>query len=67
MASIAAQYSASVPLLLPMACEYSHMTSGWRCRPDLAWATIAEMGGYIGQTKSLTRWSLDQSQRIAPS
>jgi len=44
---------ARVPLLLPMACEYSHMISGWRCRPDRAWATIAEMGGYIGQVMSL--------------
>ena len=34
--SIASQYSASVPLLLPMACEYSHMINGCRCRPDLA-------------------------------
>ena len=47
------QYSASVPLLLPMACEYSHMISGWCCRPDPAWATSDEMGGYIGQVMSL--------------
>ncbi len=31
--SIASQYSASVPLLLPIACEYSHMISGCRWRP----------------------------------
>ena len=32
--SIASQYSARVPLLLPIACEYSHRISGWRWRPD---------------------------------
>ena len=30
MDSIASQYSASVPLLFPIACENSHMISGWR-------------------------------------
>ena len=40
--SIASQYSASVPLLLPIACEYSHMISGCRCSPERAWATIAD-------------------------
>ena len=65
--SIASQYSASVPLLLPIACEYSHMISGWRCLPDRAWATIHCTGGYIGQVMSLTRWSLVQSKRMAPS
>ena len=59
--SIASQYSASVPLLLPIACEYSHMISGWRCRPDRACATIAAIVGYIGQVRSLTPWSLVQS------
>src|SRR5438093_463555 len=47
--SIASQYSASVPLLLPIACEYSHMMSGCRWLPDRAWATIDEMAGYIGR------------------
>ena len=65
--SIACQYSASVPLLLPIACEYSHITSGWRCRPERACATIASIGGYIGQTRSLAVWSDDQSNMIAPS
>ena len=50
---MACQYSARVPLLLPMACEYSHMISGLVCRPEVAWATIAEIGGYIGQTRSV--------------
>ena len=31
--SIASQYSASVPLLLPIACEYSHMIRGWSWLP----------------------------------
>ena len=34
--SMASQYSASVPLLLPMACEYSHRMSGWRWSPERA-------------------------------
>ena len=51
--SIASQYSASVPLLLPIACEYSHMMNGYRWRPERACATIAEMGGYMGQAMSL--------------
>ena len=29
------------------------MISGWRWRPDRAWSTIAEIGGYIGQVRSL--------------
>ena len=37
------------------------MISGWRCLPDRAWATIAEIGGYIGQVMSLMPWSLAQS------
>ena len=53
--SIASQYSASVPLLLPIACEYSHMISGWRWRPEAACPTIAAIGGYIGQVTSLAR------------
>ena len=65
--SMASQYSASVPLLLPIACEYSHMISGWRWSPERAWSTIAAIGGYIGQVRSLTPWSLVQSKRIAPS
>ena len=65
--SIASQYSASVPLLLPIAWENSHMISGWRWVPERACATIAEIGGYIGQVMSLTRWSLAQPNRIAPS
>ncbi len=59
--SMASQYSASVPLLLPIAWLNSHMISGWRCSPDRAWSTIAEIGGYIGQVRSLTPWSLVQS------
>ena len=65
--SIASQYSASVPLLLPIAWLNSHITSGCRWAPLVAWATSAAIGGYIGQVRSLTRWSLDQSRRIAPS
>ncbi len=65
--SIASQYSASVPLLLPIACENSHMISGWRCWPPCAWATIAGIGGYIGHRRSLAVWPLDQSNLIAPS
>ena len=67
VASIASQYSASVPLLLPIAWLNSHITSGWRCSPPVAWATRAAIGGYMGQVRSLTRWSLAQSYRIAPS
>ena len=67
MDSMASQYSARVPLLLPMACENSHMMSGCRWRPDRAWAMIASMEGYIGQAMSLTVWSLAQSKRMAPS
>ena len=67
MDSIASQYSARVPFELPIAWEYSHMISGWRCRPDRACSTIAEMGGYIGQVRSDPSWSAVQSQRIAPS
>ena len=37
--SMAAQCSASVPLLLPMACEYSHRISGRVCRPERACST----------------------------
>ena len=59
--SIASQYSASVPLLLPIAWLNSHMISGCRWRPDRAWPTIAEIGGYIGQVRSLMPWSLVQS------
>ena len=65
--SIASQYSASVPLLLPIAWLNSHMISGWRCAPERAWATSAAIGGYIGQMRSLAVWSLDQSNLIAPS
>ena len=54
---MASQYSARVPLLLPMACEYSHMIRGWRWRPERACATMASMGGYIGQAMSVTAWS----------
>ena len=43
------------------------MMSGWRWRPDAACPVIAQIGGYIGQVRSLTSWSLAQSQRIAPS
>ena len=65
--SIAAQYSASVPLLLPIAWEYSHMISGCRCVPFVAWSTIEAIVGYIGDVKSLAVWGLVQSARIAPS
>ena len=65
--SIASQYSASVPLLFPMACENSHMMSGWRWWPDVACPTIAQSGGYMGQVRSLRRWSPAQSHLIAPS
>ena len=65
--SIASQYSASVPLPLPIACEYSHMISGQRWRPERACSTIAPISGYIGQRMSLASWSAVQSQRIAPS
>ena len=51
MDSIASQYSASVPLLLPIAWLNSHMISGCRCAPDRAWATIAAIGGYIGHSE----------------
>ena len=67
MASIASQYSASVPLLLPIAWLNSHITSGWRWAPEVAWATSAAIGGYIGHTMSLAVWPLAQSKRIAPS
>ena len=50
-----------------MACEYSHMIRGCRCRPDRACATIASIGGYIGQVRSLAVWSPHQSNMIAPS
>ena len=65
--SIASQYSASVPLELPIACEYSHMISGRRCGPFVACATSAPIAGYMGQVMSVTRWSAAQSNRIAPS
>ncbi len=51
---MASQYSARVPLLLPMACEYSHMMSGRSRRPEVANSTMALMAGYIGQTRSVT-------------
>ena len=65
--SIASQYSASVPLLLPMAWEYSHMISGWRCFPEAAWAASEAIGGYIGQVRSEAVCGHDQSNMIAPS
>ena len=65
--SIAAQYSASVPLLLPIACEYSHMISGWSWVPFVAWSTIEAIVGYIGHVMSVAVWALVQSKRIAPS
>src|SRR5579864_118965 len=58
--SIASQYSPRHPLLLPIACEYSHIISGWRWLPERSCSAIAEMRGYIGQVMSLTDWSLDQ-------
>ena len=42
-------------MLLPIAWAYSHMISGCRCAGGPACATIAEIGGYIGQVTSLTR------------
>ena len=65
--SMASQYSASVPLLLPMACEYSHMMSGRVSRPERANSTMALMAGYMGQTMSVTRSPPAQSKRMAPS
>ncbi len=41
---MASQWSASVPLELPIACEYSHMISGWRWSPDVACSTMAAKG-----------------------
>ena len=64
---MASQYSARVPLLLPMAWEYSHMMSGRSRRPEVANSTMALMAGYIGQTRSVTRAPPDQSKRMAPS
>ena len=58
---MASQYSASVPLLLPIAWLNSHMISGWRWSPDRAWSTIDAIDGYIGQVRSLMPWSLAQS------
>ncbi len=64
---MASQYSARVPLLLPIAWEYSHMMSGRRWSPDRAWATIASIGGYIGQVMSVAATSAVQSNLMAPS
>ena len=61
--SIASQYSARVPLLLPIAWEYSHMIRGWRWVPFVAWATIAgdrrihragDVAGGLGSSPSRT-------------
>ena len=65
--SKACQYSARLPLLLPIAWEYSHWMSGCRCFPERACATIASIVAYIGQVMSLAVWSLVQSNMIAPS
>jgi len=65
--SIASQYSASVPLLLPIAWENSHMISGRFWRPERAWATIASIAGYIGQTMSDAAAPAVQSNLMAPS
>ncbi len=65
--SMASQYSARVPLLLPIAWLNSHMISGCRCAPDAACATIASIGGYIGHAMSLAVCGPPQSNLIAPS
>ena len=65
--SIASQYSARVPLLLPIAWLNSHITSGCRCAPERAWATSEAIGGYIGHSRSLAVSADDQSNLIAPS
>jgi hypothetical protein len=65
--SMASQYCASVPLLLPIACEYSQRMRGLVCWPDEACATISSMDEYIGQTMSLAAWSAQKSSLIAPS
>jgi len=67
LASIASQYSASVPLLLPIAWEYSHRISGRTCASERVWATIASIVGYIGQARSLAPCSAAQSNLIEPS
>ena len=61
------QYSARVPLLLPIACEYSHIINGRSCFPDFAYAITAPIAGYIGQIMSVTPTPFRQSPLIAPS
>lgn len=64
---MAAQWSASVPLLFPMACEYSHWMSGLVCSPDRACATQSSMGAYMGQAMSEASAGSAQSSLAAPS
>ncbi len=51
--SNASKYSPRQPLLLPIACEYSHKISGRQSRVVRAHSTISETAEYIGQTRSV--------------
>ncbi len=64
---MAAQWSASVPLLLPMACEYSHWMSGLVCSPERACATQSSSGAYIGHAMSEASPGSAQPSLAAPS
>ncbi len=64
---MAAQWSASVPLLLPIACEYSHWMSGLVCVPDMACAMHSGSGAYIGQAMSEATSGSAQPSLAAPS
>lgn len=64
---MAAQWSASVPLLLPMACEYSHWMSGLVCFPESAWARQSSSDAYIGQAMSEATSGSAQPSLAAPS
>ncbi|CAM5591626.1 hypothetical protein SCANM63S_07264 [Streptomyces canarius] len=64
---MAAQWSASVPLLLPIACEYSHWISGLVCCPDSAWARHSSSGAYMGQAMSDATSGSAQPRLAAPS
>ncbi len=64
---MASQWSASVPLLLPMACEYSHWMSGLVWVPDMACARHSWSGAYIGQAMSEDRSGSAQPSLAAPS
>ncbi len=64
---MAAQWSARVPLLLPIACEYSHWINGLVCSPDSACATQSSSGAYIGHAMSEARSGSAQPRLAAPS